>query len=549
MRQSAPRAVRADRVMLSIVVPTYNTKPSYLRDVLASFARQDAPDCELVLSDDGSTDADTLAFLKAVEQPGVVVVLNAENGGIGKASNAGIAAARGAWLTFMDHDDALTPHALDQIIRTLDANPHCAFLYTDEVVTDGALQPEDVFLKPAWDKVLLTGVNYVNHLSVYRADRVRELGGFRTGYEGSQDYDLLLRYTEGLAEGAILHLPYPAYLWRRDGASYSVRFLERATENARRAIGERHGGAPVGPATIIPDLHRLRFDQRRTRWPRISCVIPSLESPALIRTALDGLLTTTDYPDIEVVVIDNGSTSPATLGVYESFSQAHPNLKVSIRAEPFNFAAAVNRGVGLATGDLILLLNNDIEVVEPGWLKEMASCFDYGDVGVVGAKLLYPDRTTQHLGVIVGFGGYAGHWYLQQPEDFPGPMGRLAVRQSLSAVTGACLLTSRACWDAAGPLDATRFRIAYNDIDYCLRARASGFRIVWTPFATLLHHESATRGSDETPQNVARFNAEKAGLLELHRTDVFADPAVNPWLTNDRSYPDVRLLNALPAAR
>jgi GT2 family glycosyltransferase len=549
MRRAAPRPLTAGDVVLSIVVPTYNTKPAYIDDLLRSFAAQDAPDCELILSDDGSTDDQTLAFLRALDRPRVRVVLNAENRGISAASNSGIAAARGRWLTFMDHDDALAPHALDQILRALDANPDCRFLYTDEVVTDGALQPEDIFLKPAFDRVLLTGVNYVNHLSVYRAERVREIGGFRIGFEGSQDYDLLLRYTADIEPVGALHLPYPAYLWRRDGASYSVRFLDRATENARRAIGECHGGATVGPAEIIPDLHRLRFDHERRTWPKVSCIIPSFEAPELIRTVLTGVLSGTDYPDIEVVVVDNGSTSAETLAIYEAFRNRHANFTVSIRPEPFNFSTAINRGVDLANGEVILLLNNDIEVVDGGWLKEMVSCLEFGDVGVVGAKLLYPDRTAQHLGVIVGFGSYAGHWYMNQPADFPGPMGRLAVRQSLSAVTGACMLVSRTCWDTTGPFDETRFRVAYNDIDFCLRAKARGFRIVWTPFATLLHHESATRGSDETPQNRERFEREKAELKAMHGTDRYEDPAVNPWLTTDRSNPEPRLLNVLPTAR
>jgi GT2 family glycosyltransferase len=197
----------------------------------------------------------------------------------------------------------------------------------------------------------------------------------------------------------------------------------------------------------------------------------------------------------------------------------------------------------------MLLVNNDIEVTEPGWLKEMVSCLAWSDVGIVGAKLMYPNGLSQHLGVIVGFGGYAGHWFMEQAERFTGPMGRLAVRQSLTAVTGACLLITRTCWEAAGPMDAERFRIAYNDIDLCLRARKAGFRVVWTPFARLTHHESASRGSDETPQNIARFEQEKANLLLAHGTDRFIDPAINPWMTRDRSYPDARLLDRLPPAR
>jgi O-antigen biosynthesis protein len=543
-----PRAA-AGGITISVVVPAYNTTPQYLDDVVRSFRAQEMADAELIIVDDGSPDASVRDHLRAIAGPGITVILNDANQGIALASQDGLKAARGDWVTFMDHDDALAPHALGLIARTLADNPACRFLYTDEVVTDGALAPEDIFLKPAWDKVLLSGVNYVNHLSVYRRERLLALGGFRPGFDGSQDYDMVLRYTADLGEDAILHLPYPAYLWRRDGASYSVRHMERATEKARQALAQRYDGASVGPAAILPDLHRVAFAPAGGAWPRVSCIMPSRDAPALVATALEGLLAGTDYPDLEVIVSDNGTTSAEALAVYDRYTARFSNLTVSIRPEPFNFAASVNRGVAMASGDLLLLINNDIEVVDPSWLHEMVSCFAYGDVGVVGAKLLYPNRQSQHLGVMVGFGGYAGHWYMEQPETFPGPMGRLAVRQSMTAVTGACLMISRACWDAVGAMDAERFRVAYNDIDLCLRARKAGYRVVWTPFATLIHHESASRGSDETPQNIARFEREKASLDAVHVTHVFQDPAINPWFTTDRSCPEIRLLDALPAAR
>jgi O-antigen biosynthesis protein len=543
------RPAAAGQVTLSVIVPAYNTSQAYLDTFIGSFLSQDMPDAELVIVDDGSPDKAAVDRLRAVSAPGVTVVLNATNKGIALASQDGLKAARGAWVTFMDHDDALAPHALRLVAATLERHPACSFLYTDEVVTDGAMVPHDLFLKPAWDPVLLSGVNYVNHLSVYRRERLLEMGGFRAGFDGSQDYDLLLRYTAGLREEEVIHLPYPAYVWRRDGTSYSATHAGRSADNARRALSERHDGAAVGSALILKDLHRVAFPAPEAGWPKVSCIMPSFEAPALAAIALKGLLETTDYPAIEVIVPDNGSTSPETLEAYARLQARHANLTVAIQAEPFNFAASINRGVALATGDIYLLVNNDVEVIDPSWLKEMVSCLAYGDVGVVGAKLLYPNRLSQHLGVIVGFGGYAGHWFMEEPETFPGPMGRLAVRQSLTAVTGACLLITKSCWDRIGPMDSERFRIAYNDIDLCLRARQAGYRVVWTPFATLIHHESASRGSDETPANIERFDREKANLKAAYATGSFIDPAINPWHTTDRSYPSIRLLTELPAAR
>lgn len=299
---------------------------------------------------------------------------------------------------------------------------------------------------------------------------------------------------------------------------------------------------------LDPNLHRVRFDLARPR-PKISAIIPSRDSYDLIERALRGLMDETDYPDLEVIIIDNGSQDARVLDLYERRKMGKTPFTAVVEPEPFNFSRAVNKGVRRASGDLVLLLNNDVEILEPGWLTEMAGCFAYPDVAIVGAKLLYPDRTLQHAGVIVGFGGLAGHWYLHAPENFPGPLGRLWVRQSLSCVTGACLLVSRAALDRLGPLDEEAFAIAYNDVDLCMRAVTAGLRVVWTPFATLIHHESASRGSDETERNIARFRREQDNLRARHATDRYQDFAISPWYSRDRSTPVVVMAPDLPAAR
>jgi GT2 family glycosyltransferase len=551
-KNRAPPAAEAPS-LIAFVVPVYNAKPRYLDDLIGSIRGQTPGACRLVLSDDGSTEGRTRAWLSKHENdPGVAVVWNVANRGTAAATNAGIARARAPWIGLLDHDDALAPFAVDQISRALAENPDCRFLYTDEAIADENLRLVDFFLKPAWDPVLLSGVNYVNHLSIYKRSRLIEIGGLREGFQGSQDYDLLLRYTRGLRPNEIRHLPYPAYIWRRDGASHSVRFIEAATKNARRALAEHfsqsHPEIVVGGA-LTPDLHRVRFDRHRREWPLVSVVIPNRNSLGLISRVLDGLTQGTDYPNLEIVVVDNGSDDPAVLSFYRDWEKSSTSLRVRVDVEPFNFSRSINRGVAMAKGALVLLLNNDVEIVEPDWLKEMASCFEFEGVGVVGAKLLYPDRTIQHVGVIAGLGGYAGHWFIGQDKDFPGPMGRLRVRQSLSVVTGACMLVSKDCWRSTGPLDEDVFPIAYNDVDFCLRAVDKGFRVVWTPFATLIHHESATRGSDETRENIDRFNRDKASLRDRHRTDTIEDRFFNPWYSKHESYPYPVFLNRLPPAR
>jgi GT2 family glycosyltransferase len=537
--------------LISFIIPVYNARTDHLDDLLRSFRLQQQGLAELIFTDDASTAPATRDWLIAHQAvPNVTVVFNAANAGISAATNAGIMASCGAWISFIDHDDALTPFCIREIARTLHNYPDCEFLYTDEVITDEALTVEGYFLKPAWDPVLLSGVNYVNHLSLYRRQRLDALGGLRPAFDGSQDYDLLLRYTTGLAPHQIRHLPFPAYLWRRSTTTYSARFMEKATLNARTAIAERyesHGALPIEGA-IDPNLHRVRFDRIRTEWPVVSVIIPSRDSHDLIQTILIGLFEKTDYPRLEIIVVDNGTTDQRTLDLYELYKH-RDSFRVFIEPAPFNFSAAVNKGIGHAHGDLFLLLNNDIEITSADWLREMVSCFDYGDVGIVGAKLLYPSGKLQHAGVIAGLGGLAGHWFIEADGNFPGPMGRLWVRQTFSCVTGACMLVSRECWQAVGPFDDINFAIAYNDIDFCLRATNAGFRVVWTPFACHIHHESASRGSDEAPEKIDRFRREQANLRRIHATDILEDRSYSPWFSRMSSRTEYLRRALLPESR
>jgi len=550
-----------DAPFISFVVPVYNTPEGYLDELLASFLAQPTGSAELILCDDGSTSMRTLAWLARHENVrDIRIVRNESNAGIAVATNSGIAAARGEWVSFIDHDDALTPGAIRLIAQTVRQHPDCQFIYTDEVVTDAKLKPIFYFLKPAYDEVLLSGVNYINHLSCYRRDRLCALGGLRTGYDGSQDYDLLLRYLRDLKPDEIKHLPYPAYRWRRSAGAFTAQFMAQATKNARKALAERYRCGetqpPVSEAITIT-LHRIRFDQlamgeispSKAAWPRVSIIIPNRDSFSLISRVLADLQDRTSYPDQEIIVVDNGTTDPRVLDLYAKYREGAIPFKYEIEAAPFNFSRQVNRGIALASGELVLLLNNDIKVIEGDWLREMVSCFSYPDTGIVGARLLYPSRRLQHAGVIVGLGGLAGHWFNGQRESYPGPMARLHVRQSLSAVTGACMLISRACLTKVGNFDEDTFAVAYNDIDFCLRAAADGFRIVWTPFSTLIHHESASRGSDETTANRERFQRDKSNLRRRHDTGSFEDRAFSPWYTRDRAVPTPTLLDELPKAR
>jgi len=543
--EDLPRFVnetRSDRPWISIVVPVYNAPRRYLDDLLSSFRNQRDESAELIFSDDASTSSETREWLLGVAKcAGVRVVWNAENRGIAATTNAGMSVARGDWVGLLDHDDMLAPHALKVIRTTIENDSAIEFLYTDEAVVDDSLNPSGLMLKPAYDPVLLTGVNYINHFSLYKRKRLEAIGLQRLGYDGSQDYDLLLRYLSGLPEKSIVHLPYPAYWWRRNGKSFSRQFIDRATSNARRALLEafsvHNRTVEVGEA-LTSNLHRVQFQLGDDEWPLISIVIPNKNSHALISKILSDLYDRTDYPRLEVIVIDNGTSDERVLEVYRRYRAAYPaSFLADIRNEDFNFARAVNRGMKRATGDHFLILNNDVEVIRSDWLKEMVSCLHFREVGIVGAKLLYPNDKIQHAGVITGFGGLAGHWFLNKHKDFAGPMGRLHVRSSMTCVTGAVMLISGECANKIGEWDEQNFAVAYNDVDYCVRAHRAGFRIVWTPFACLYHHESVSRGSDRSGASRKRFEREKANLRRVHRTDRFIDPAINPGYSRDRSDP------------
>jgi O-antigen biosynthesis protein len=536
--------------LISFIVPTFNTKAEYLDDLLASFRRQTSGLAELVLSDDGSSSSETIRWLNSHRaEADLAIHLGDQNRGIAIATNMGIEKARGKWIGLVDHDDALAPFAVDMIALTLSKYPNVQFLYTDEMIADQTLIGVEYFHKPAFDPVLLSGINYINHLSIYRRDRLIEIGALKTGFDGSQDYDLVLRYTQGLKSSEILHLPYPAYLWRRHGEAYSAKFMERAIMSARKALAEAYAVGVIRPtivAGLSKNVHRVRLTTAEATT--VSIVIPNKDSYPLIKRVMDGLARTS-HRYAEVIIVDNGTTDEKTLSYYNALQSADCRVVVDRKVESFNFSRQINRGVRLARGSAVLMLNNDVEIVDGEWLSEMVECLAYRDVGIVGARLLYPDKSIQHAGVVVGLGELAGHWYTRKPSDITGPMARLHVRNSMTAVTGACMLISRDCLNSVGSFDENNFAIAYNDVDYCLRAIQGGFRVVYTPFATLIHHESLSRGSDETVKTRPRFLREQAALLEIHGTATYQDRAYSPWYDRGHSEPTVILPDELPLPR
>ena len=521
--------------LISVVMPVHDPAPRVLEAALRSVRAQLYPHWELRIVDDASTNPAIPRLLArhAGEEPRIRVVRRAQNGHIARATNDAVADAAGAFIAFLDHDDVLAETALYHVAAAVRSDPDLVLIYSDEDKIDGRGRRFEPHFKSDFDRELLYGQNYINHLTVIRAGALRDVGALRPGFEGSQDHDLLLRLTAGLDPARIRHIPRVLYHWRAAGGSgtFSDRALDRAEAARLRALTEI--AAPLGASATRGPLGFNRLVRPVPEpAPLVSVIIPTRDRADLLAVALEGLLSGTDYPALDVVVVDNESRDAATRAL---FARHAGDARVRILPIPgaFNFSDLSNRGAAAARGAILLFLNNDVEVIEPGWLREMVSIVLDPGIGAVGAKLLYPDRTLQHGGIVLGIGGVAGHSHPGLPESEPGYFARMVLTQEVSAVTGACLAVRAEAFAACGGFDAEHLAVAFNDVDLCLRLRAAGYRNVWTPHARLIHHESKSRGAEDTPEKRARFEREIEVMRRRWGAELRSDPYYNPNLSRD----------------
>lgn len=520
--------------LISILVPVYETPERWLRRCIQSVLAQAYGNWELCLADDASPSPHVRRVLAeyAARDPRIKVMHRESNGHISAASNSALALCSGDYIGLLDHDDELRPHALLEMAEAIVRNPGLKVLYSDEDKLDEQGRRFDPYFKPDWNPDLMRSQNYLCHFSVIEAALVREVGGFREGYEGSQDHDLLLRCTERLAPAQIHHVPKVLYHWRAiEGSTALVRDAkDYASVAGARAV--RDHLARIGADAVVEELPHGHY---RVRWglgakpPKVSLVIPTRDRLELLRTCVESVLERTRYPDFEILVIDNQSREPETLA-YLAGLERDGRARVLRYDAPFNYSAINNWAVSQCDGEIIGLLNNDLEAIAPDWLEEMVSQARRSEIGAVGAMLYYPDERIQHAGVFLGVGGVANHAYVGQPRGYPGHGGRAKVVQNISAVTAACLLVRRSVYREVGGLDES-LQVAFNDVDFCLRVREAGYRNLWTPFAELYHHESASRGADDTPEKAARFRTEVERMESRWGEALYRDPAYNPNLT------------------
>ncbi|MHB8190849.1 MAG: glycosyltransferase family 2 protein [Ferrimicrobium sp.] len=534
--RSAIRAQIADWVdppTISIVMPVYNTPRAFLEAAIESVRTQLYPNWELCIADDASTAEHIRPMLDhyAAQDPRIKVLFRETNGHICAASNSALTLATGDYVGLLDHDDELSEHALYWMVNEILAHPETELIYSDldKITTRG--ERLDPYFKPDWNPDLLLGQNYVIHFLVIKRTQVLECGGFRKGFEGSQDWDLILRLTENLSPSNIRHIPAVLYHWRisSQSAASSITAKPYALETGRRAVTEHFERVDeyVELSWTRNQLHLISTFAVHGN-PTISVVIPTYNMLDDLRRTIESVETAT-YKSVEIIVIDNGSDDEATLS-YLKHLDTLPSYQVLRYPFRFNYADMHNWAIKQTKGEYVLLLNNDIEAIEPSWLEAMLGTAQRKGIGAVGAKLLYPNDTIQHNGVVLGLGGIAGHALRYEPRDDSGPMGRFHLTQNMSAVTAACLLVSRAAWDLVGGL-TPELPIAYNDVDFCLRLREAGLRNLWLPQALLYHHESKSRGSDLSPDKLQRFAIGHAYMEWRWGALLQNDPAYNTNLT------------------
>jgi glycosyltransferase involved in cell wall biosynthesis len=523
--------------LISILLPVYNPDLHLLEAAIESVQRQFYKQWELCVADDASTSPAIRPFLeeKAREDHRIKLTFRKKNGHISACSNSALELATGDWCALLDQDDLFAEKALAFVALEIAQHPDAGLIYSDEdkIETDGTRS--NPFLKTDWNPELFLGQNYINHLGVYRTKLLREMGGFREGFEGSQDYDLALRCIERLLPKQIRHIPRILYHWRAVAGSLAavVDAKPYAKQAARHALADhlqRRGiVARVKPCPESPESHRVVYELPAAP-PKVSVVIPTRDRVALLKQCIASIRKNTDYPSIEFVIVDNSSTEPATLKFLNEIEQ-EIGARIVREDGAFNFSRLVNRGAAAAGGEVLAFLNNDIEANERGWLREMVSHVVRTEVGAVGARLWYPDGTLQHGGVILGLGGVAGHAFPRIPHGHPGYFNRAWLQQNCSAITGACMLVRKKVFEATGGFDETNLAISFNDVDFCLRLRASGLWNVWTPYANLIHQESASRGHQPTRDEQAQFVREATFMQRKWGIDLLRDPFYNPNLT------------------
>ena len=518
---------------ISILVPVYNTPAVFLKQMIQSVRKQTYSNWELCIANANPANPEVAEILRVASKKDerIKVVDVPENEGIAQNTNRALEIAAGEYIGLLDHDDLLAVNALYEVVNTLNADAGAEVIYTDEdKVTTDLEEHFKPHFKPDFNLDLLRSNNYICHFFVAKKELIERVGAFRKEFNGAQDYDLILRCTEE-AEN-IVHVPKILYHWRVHKESTSDNPMSKmyAYDAGKKAIEEHLKRCDTsGEVSHTKDLGFYRVKYPVQGEPLVSILIPNKDQVDSLDKCLRSIEEKTDYHNYEIVIIENNSEKEDTFRYYEKISSE--KIRVIRWEKEFNYSAINNFGVRHAKGDYILFLNNDVEIINSDWMREMLSHCQRKEVGIVGARLYYPDDTIQHGGIIVGIGGVAGSVFVGLPKGYSGYMHKAALQLDLSAVTAACMMMKRRVFEEVGGFEE-KLKVAFNDVDLCLKTREKGYLVVYNPYVELYHYESKTRGAEDTKEKVRRFQTE-IEYMRSHWIDILkkGDPMYNTNLS------------------
>lgn len=539
LRTADVKAIKAQigelayRPVISVIMPVYETPANYLRQALQSICNQLYPNWELCIADDASSSQHVNSILSefAARDSRIKVIRRSENGNISAATNSALALASGEFVALMDHDDVLPVHSLYEVAVEINRHPDADMIYSDEDRINDNGDRFSPHFKTDWNPELLLSYNIVCHLSVFRRSIVEAVHGCRTGFEGSQDYDLALRISRRTTASRIRHIPAILYHWRAPSGKTSFSQTQHARCRAAAQLAKAEHLSALGQTAtvethpILPIWDRVRRKLPDTP-PLVSIIIPTRNKADLLGACLEGILNRTTYNNLEVIIIDHATDEPDAIALLERLS-LDPRVRIIKYSGEFNYSDMNNKAVGIARGDLLAFLNNDVDVINPDWLSEMVCLAVIDTYGAVGAKLLYPSTQIQHAGVYIAQHIGPDHYFKGFEANAPGYFGRALLPTNLSAVTGACLVVRRSVFLDVDGFNSADFKVSYNDVDLCLKLASRGLLNVWTPYALLYHHESPTRGRVATHENRKLSQTERAFLGRRWSKELEQDPFYN----------------------
>ncbi len=534
------------RPLISILVPTYNTNHQHLRECIESVINQSYDNWQLCIADDASKDKSVKDIISeyAEKDRRIEFVFRDKNGHICKASNSALGIAKGKYIALLDHDDVLWPNALFEVVELINQKDNPDFVYTDEDKIDAKSENHcEAFFKPDWSYDFLRSINYITHFAILKKELVDKIGGFRPGYEGAQDWDLFLRASR-VAKN-IYHIPEVLYSWRKSPTStaeqasaknYAYVSQKKALEDdikARRLSGNVDWQIPLF-------MWKIKYDLKKETL--VSIIIPTKNQHDYIKRCLDSIYKKTTYKNIEVVIVDTGSTDKSVWTLYDEFKDKIPDTKVIKWDKPFNFSSVCNFGADNSNGEYYVFLNNDTEIISPDWIENMLGYAQQNDIGAVGCKLYYPDRKLQHAGIILGVGGrngtpgIAGHFFpgfMDEPPQTPHLPLYTGGARNFTAVTAACIMVSKEKFYDVKGFDP-KFKIAFNDVDFCLKLYSKNLRNIYLPNVALYHYESVSIGKPGEKQRDTKIFAQEISLM-LKKWDylIKSDPFYHPEFRRD----------------